>query len=125
MHTDKISNAELEVMRILWEHQAPVSSAEVRRQLQMTKGWEKSTVLTLIRRLQDKQVISAEKREVLYYTPNVGEKEYAEARTRDMVSQLYQGSAKNMVASLLQGGQLTQTDIKELQKLFKMEDDYE
>ncbi len=119
--SDKISPAELEVMHILWEQSSPVSSTEIRRRLQTAKGWEKSTVLTLIRRLQEKGVLSAEKREVLYYSANLGEQEYASAQTEEMVKRLYQGSAKNMVAALYQGGRLTETDIRELQELFRVE----
>lgn len=119
--SDKISPAELEVMHILWEQNSPVSSTEIRRRLQSTKGWEKSTVLTLIRRLQEKGVLSAEKREVLYYSANLGEKEYAEVQTEEMVKRLYQGSAKNMVAALYQGGRLSEEDIRELKALFRVE----
>jgi BlaI family transcriptional regulator, penicillinase repressor len=119
--SDKISPAELEVMHILWEQSSPVSSTEIRRRLQTAKGWEKSTVLTLIRRLQEKGVLSAEKREVLYYSANLGEQEYAAAQTEEMVKRLYQGSAKNMVAALYQGGRLTETDIRELKELFRVE----
>lgn len=118
---DKISNSELEVMRILWARSTPVSSGEIRRQLQRAKGWEKSTVLTLIRRLVDKQVIAMEKRDVLYYSANITEQEYASAQTEEIVSKLYRGSAKNMVAALYQGGRLTEQDILELKELFKVE----
>lgn len=119
--SEKISPAELEVMQILWEHSSPVSSTEIRRRLQSAKGWEKSTILTLIRRLLEKGVISAEKREVLYYSANVAEKAYADAQTEEIVKRLYQGSAKNMVASLYQGGHLTEKDIRELKELFQVE----
>lgn len=122
---DKISNSELEIMRILWKQGKPVSSAEIRQQLFLTKGWEKSTVLTLIRRLLDKQVITSEKQEILYYSSLVTEQEYADAQTEEIVSKLYQGSAKNMVAALYQGGKLTNRDIMELKELFHMEDEDE
>ena len=91
---EKISNAELEVMRILWREKKPVSFTDIRIELQDTKGWEKSTINTLIRRLADKKVINAQKQDVLYYTPNISEAEYVQSEEQSMIDRLYDGSAK-------------------------------
>lgn len=50
----KISDAELEVMRILWREKQAVSFSDIRTELSNKMGWEKSTIATLIRRLQKK-----------------------------------------------------------------------
>lgn len=117
----KISNAELDVMKILWKKGEPVSSTEIRRELQ-EKNWEKSTVLTLLRRLADKEVISAKKLEALYYTPNISEAEFVEFQTKDMIDRLYGGSAKSLVAALCNDSKLSETDIDELREYFLGED---
>ena len=51
---EKISNAELAVMKILWREEKPVSFSDLRVELQRTMCWEKSTINTLIRRLVNK-----------------------------------------------------------------------
>ena len=79
---EKISNAELEVMKILWREKQPVSFTDIRLELQNTKGWKKSTINTLIRRLVEKDVISLEKREIAYYSPNITELDYIESETQ-------------------------------------------
>ncbi len=117
---DKISNAELEIMRILWRGEKPVSFTDIRVELRNTKGWEKSTVNTLIRRLADKGVISAQKQEVLYYTPNISEAEYVQAEEQSMIDKLYSGNAKNFVAALCHRGKLSEADIDELKAYFRM-----
>ena len=123
MHlADKISNSELEVMKMLWQAKQPLSSVEIRSKLQAEKGWEKSTILTLIRRLQDKGVIHAEKKEVLYYTPNIAEVEFAEFQMQEMANKLYKGNVKNLVAALCHGGKLSESDIDELKAYFKVEE---
>ena len=94
---EKISNAELEVMRILWREGKPVPFSDIRTELQNTTDWEKSTINTLIRRLADKGVIAAQKQNVLYG-----------------------GSAKKFVAALCNRGQLSEDDIDELKAFFKM-----
>lgn len=117
---EKISNAELEVMRILWREKRPVSFTDIRLELQNTKRWEKSTINTLIRRLADKKVITAQKQDVLYYTPNISEAAYIQAEEQNMIDKLYDGSAKNLVAALCRRGKLSEADIDELKVYFKM-----
>lgn len=119
---DKISNAELEVMKILWREQSLVSFSDIRSELQKTKGWEKSTINTLIRRLVEKGVISAEKHGVIQYAPNISEAEYRMSEEQNLINKLYNGSAKNLVAALCHRGELTEDDIDELKTYFKMGD---
>jgi BlaI family penicillinase repressor len=117
---EKISDAELEVMRILWREKQPVSFTDIRIKLQDTKGWEKSTINTLIRRLAEKGVISSQKQDMLYYTPNISEAEYIQAEEQSMIDKLYDGNAKNFVAALCRRGKLSEADIDELKRYFKM-----
>lgn len=117
---EKISNAELEVMRILWREKKPVSFTDIRVELQNTKGWEKSTINTLIRRLADKEVIAAQKQGVLHYTPNISGAEYIQTEEQNMIDKLYDGNAKNLVAALCRRGKLSEADIDELKAYFKM-----
>lgn len=117
---EKISDAELEVMRILWREKKPVSFTDIRIKLQDTKGWEKSTINTLIRRLAEKGVISSQKQDMLYYTPNISEAEYIQAEEQSMIDKLYDGNAKNFVAALCRRGKLSEADIDELKKYFMM-----
>ena len=117
---DKISNAELEVMKILWREPEGVPFSDIRSKLQEAKGWDKSTINTLIRRLVEKGVISAKKHGVTQYTPNISETEYKMAEERNLINKLYNGSAKNLVAALCHRGELTEADIDELKAYFKM-----
>ncbi len=117
---EKISNAELEIMRILWREKKPVPFTDIRVELQNTKGWEKSTINTLIRRLTDKGVISSKKQSILYYTPNISEAEYIHAEEQNMFEKFYAGSAKKFVAALCHRGKLSEADIDELKAYFQM-----
>ncbi len=117
----KISNAELEVMKILWREKKAVPFTDIRLELQTSKGWEKSTINTLIRRLVEKKAINTEKRDILYYIPNVHESEYIQSEEQSMLDRLYEGSAKKFIAALCHRGQLKEKDIDELKAFFKME----
>ena len=119
-YADKISNAELEVMKLLWKAERPLAFSEIRVQLQKSKGWEKSTVNTLLHRLAEKGAVQVEKQAVALYTPAISETEFQTQVERDIIDRLYQGSAKNLVAALCTRGELTESDIDELKAYFHM-----
>ncbi len=115
-----ITDAELEIMKILWREGVPISSTEIRLELKETKNWEKSTVLTLLRRLADKGIITVVKGDPSSYTPNIKEEDYIAEQTQDMLDRLYGGSVKNLVAALCDS-KLTEQDIIELKNYFMEE----
>ena len=67
----QISEAEFEVMKIVWNH-APVSTNEITERLVKTTAWSPRTIQTLVRRLVNKGVLTYEKQgRVFVYTPLV------------------------------------------------------
>lgn len=118
----KISDAELEVMKILWQKRQPVPFSDIRTELNRQMGWEKSTIATLLRRLLGKGAISRQEKEVHYYTPNISKEDYTMSKEKSLIDKLYEGSAKNFVAALCQSGELTEDDIDELKAYFRMKD---
>ena len=122
---ERISEAELEVMKILWREGKPVPFRALRTELSEKKKWEKSTIATLLRRLLDKGAVSASEGKVRYYVPNVSNDEYVQAEEQSMIDKLYGGSAKNMVAALCNRGKITEADVDELKAFFRMGGDRE
>ena len=118
----RISDAELEVMKVLWEAECDLPVTIIREKLQERKGWEPTTIKTLVSRLVGKGVIKQEKLSVFYYTPLVTEKEYNEWVTNSLVDKVYDGSVKNLIAALVNSDGLTPEDLKELRDMFKVED---
>ena len=116
----KISDAELEIMRILWREKRAVSFSDIRTELSDKMGWGKSTIATLLRRLTKKGAISIQAREIHYYMPNITKEDYIMLKKKTLIDKLYEGSTKNFVAALCQNGELTEADIDELKMYFKM-----
>ena len=119
--SEKISDSELEVMRVLWEVGDALPITEIRQILRDRKGWEATTVKTLVQRLVGKGVLEQEKRKVFYYRPLVSESEYSDWAVNGMVRRLFRGSAKALVATLVQSDGLSDEDIAELREYFKVE----
>ena len=119
----KISDSELEVMRILWRENHPLSFAEIRKELENTKQWSKSTIQTLVVRLRDKGAINAHSHYVTLYTACVTEDEYLRAEEQTFLDKLFGGSAKKLAAALCHSGKLEEKDIDELKQIFAAEGD--
>jgi BlaI family penicillinase repressor len=119
---EKITDSELEVMQTLWEAPDALPITEIRQTLQQRKGWEATTIKTLVQRLCKKGAVGQEKRTVFYYRALISQQEYNDWATNDLVHKLYQGSAKSLVAALVQAKGLTQDDLNELRDMFQVED---
>lgn len=112
----KISPAERKVLEVLWQAGKPLPIAAVREGLE-SSGWDGSTVKTLLRRLCEKQAVSAEKREVFYYRPLLTREEYRDWSTQELIERVYQGSALDLVTGLVRREQLTASDLEELRAI--------
>ncbi len=118
----RISDSELEVMKLLWRSEEPLSVTEIREALQKSRGWEATTVKNLVSRLVSKGVIRQEKRNVYYYSPLISERDYNSWATRDLIEKLYSGSAMDLIASLVRSESLSQTDREGLREMFRVEE---
>ncbi len=112
----KIKDAELEVMRVLWNAGEALPLIEIRQNLSSHCGWEDSTIKTLLRRLQSKGVVRLERRGV--YSAVVSAEDYNKWSTKAFVNKIFAGSAKKLVAALVSDGQLDEKDIAELSAMF-------
>ena len=113
-----VSDAELEILEVLWEAEKPLNAAEIRSLLERNKNWERTTVLTLIQRLVKKGMLKQEKREVYYYQPVVERKAYVKKETRSFVDRFFKGNAGTMAAALMSDDSLTEEDIASLRDFF-------
>jgi BlaI family penicillinase repressor len=119
-----ITDAELEVMRLLWREKRAMTSAEIKAELEQATKWNKSTIQTLILRLRDKGAVKPlDKYGAAQYIPLVSENQYIRLEVPAFLDRVFDGSAKKLVAALCKNGQLTEDDISELKDFFKVEDD--
>lgn len=119
---EKITDSELEVMRTLWDAGDALPITAIRETLQKKKSWEATTIKTLVNRLRVKGAVAQERREVFYYRALVSEKEYNAWATDNLIRKLYRGSAKELVAALVDSDGLSQADLEELRAMFRGEE---
>lgn len=108
----RISEAELSVMETLWETGTPMTAKELQTVLKERRGWERTTVRSLLTRLQEKGSVQVTKEsDVATYTPSFTKKEYGWDLAEVLLERLYDNNAKALVAELLAQGVLKQGDL--------------
>ncbi len=113
----QISDAELEVMKIIWEY-APISTNEVVDKLAKTSTWNAKTIQTLLLRLVKKEVITYEKRSrVFVYTPIVQKNDYIKQESNSFLNRFYNGTLNSMVLNFIENDILSDNDINELKNI--------
>lgn len=114
---EKISGSEVEVLEVLWQAGEPLSVTPIRTQLEKERGWDASTVKTLLRRLCGKGVVTVEKREMFYYRPLLDQEEYRRWSARALLNRVFRGNARDLIASLVEEYPMNQSDLEELREI--------
>lgn len=73
---NKISEAELEIMKVIWEAGEPVPSTDIVRRLKDKCGWEDTTIYTMLSKLVKKGILIRDKKVVSYYSASLTEQDY-------------------------------------------------
>lgn len=116
-HLPQISEAEYEVMKVLWKH-APINTNEVTDMLTKTIGWNPKTVHTLLKRLAQKGAITYQKEgRVFVYTPVVKEDEYLNKANDHFLNQFYNGKISSMVTNYMNSDHMEPDELNELRRL--------
>ena len=119
MVSAQISQAEFEVMTVLWRH-APLGATEIAEHLQSKTGWSVNTVKTLLGRLVEKGALEHEQDGRRYiYRPLLAQRAYEKSATRRLADRLFGGRAAPLVAHLADGNGLSADDIAELEDLLE------
>jgi BlaI family penicillinase repressor len=115
----KISDAESEVMKVLWAGDEPMTERQILDILGSDSEWSPTTIKTLIKRLFDKGAVQREKRGVFYYMPVLSQTAFSKGRTEDLVNKVFGGNAKNLVAAMLGDNILSEDDMDDLKNYWK------
>ena len=108
-----LSPGEWQVMEVLWRQ--PSTLMELVRVLGDRTGWAKSTVATMVRRMEEKGAIRAEQAgRAKVFHPALGREAAAAAETESLLSRVYHGSVGLLVNTLIQQKGISQDELEEL-----------
>ena len=120
----QVSDYELELLKIIWsgrDNQALY--AEIVTELEK-KGlmWTKNTIITLLSRLVNKGFLKVKKiGRRNQYIAIVSEEQYRAAQTQSLIEKIYEGDAKELVCTLIQGALLSPEEYEELKMYWEEE----
>lgn len=113
-----LNQSEWQVMELLW--QKPHTLMELVSALSQSVGWSKSTVATMVRRMEEKGLICYEEQgKARVFSPCVSLDSVAARETDSLLSRAYRGSLGLLVSNLVQRNGLTKDDIDELYAILK------
>lgn len=113
----QIYAGEWKIMEYLWA-ESPRTLMEIVRAMAEETGWAKSTVTTMVTRMEAKGLLRFEEggRAKKIY-PAVSREEAAGAETDSLLDKVYRGSASVLMSALVERKKLRREDIDELYAL--------
>jgi BlaI family penicillinase repressor len=113
----QISEAELVVMRVIW-NQSPATANQVVEALRDQTRWKPKTIHTLLSRLTRKKALTHTRqgREYLF-RPLVAAADYAHAASRSFLGRVFGGEIAPFLACFLEREDLSADEIQELRRL--------
>lgn len=115
-----ISEAEIEVMKVLWE-KGDSTAKEIVSEIEKINSWKPKTIQTLITRLVAKGEIKADKinAKSYIYSAVVKKDEYQSYANDSFIRKLYSGSLNLMLSSFIRNQKLSETEIEELKNILE------
>lgn len=113
-----VSDAELDVLKVLWQHgPATVREVEVRLR-KRRRRWAYTTILTLLSRLRDKGHVASDKSGAAHvFSAVVTREQLLRDGLCDLADRICEGTSSPLVHALVQGSSLTPSEIADLRKL--------
>jgi BlaI family penicillinase repressor len=113
-----VTHAEWPIMELLW--QSPRTLMELVSTLTAQMGWSKSTITTMVRRMDDKGLITfhTEGRTKIF-RPAVSREDVTARETTSLLSRAYNGSVGLLVSTMVHRNDLTKADIDELYAILR------
>ena len=116
----ELGSGELDVVKVLWDR-GPSTVREVMNRLhERGRRVAYTTVLTFLARLEQKGLVTSNKRDLAYvYKAKVTREQVTMTRLKAMVRDLYDGAAASMALQLMSSQKFTAEEIASLQKLIE------
>lgn len=110
------SDAELEILQILWQQQ-PASVRQVFEQIKQARQLSYTTVLTVMQRMFDKGLVDrAKEGKAHLYRAVPQEQEVQLSLSQRLLKNVYKGSGLNMALHALGQSEMSKAELEELQQ---------
>jgi len=109
---------ELELMKIVWRREEPVTVRDVYEELRSHRAVAYTTVLTNMKTLEQKGYLRATQRDRAHvYQPARPKHEVIRQMVRDFVTRVFNGAGQPLVVHLLEDDHLSPQDLREITRM--------
>lgn len=116
----RLSDAELDIMEVLWDAPGPLSATDVADKVAAERQWSLATVKSLLSRLLAKRAIEpARDGRRFLYTPLIERDSYVGAESRRFVGRLFGGKLSPLIAQMAEEEALDDSDVAEIEALLR------
>ncbi len=119
----EITDAELEIMKLLWSNKE-LTLNEIVEKLSENEKKNKSTIKTLLYRLIEKQSVKSitNKKKENTFIANISKNKYLKKENESFLSKLYNGSTNNLLLNFVEEKKISKKDLQDLLDLIESED---
>lgn len=115
----RVTGSEWYVLECLWQEE-PKTLMQLVAELKEKQGWAKSTCATMLKRMEEKELIAhREQGRTKYFYAVVKREEVAGRETRDFLNRIYHGSVGLLMSALVEENELSEQDVEELENILK------
>jgi BlaI family penicillinase repressor len=115
----RISEAEWEVMEVLWRKH-PLTALEVVRQLASHKEWKDLTIRSMLGRLVRKKAVGFEAEgNVYHYRPLVTRDQCVQKVSQSFLERVFEGATASLLIHFVEKKSLTHKELAELEAILR------
>ena len=116
---EQCTEAEWKIMEVLWES-SPRTMSEITKTLEPATGWTRHTVITLLKRMQEKGTVAVDDSgDVKRYTPLLSQEEANTQQTQKFLNRVFSGRASLLINHLVDSGEITLKEMDELMDMMR------
>jgi len=113
----QLTEAEWKIIELLWDRH-PRSMPEITKILEPSTGWTRHTVITLLKRMQEKGSVEVDETgPVKMYSPKITREQASTDQTKKFLSRVFSGKASLLINNLVDSGEI---NVDEIQALLEM-----
>lgn len=115
----KLSDSEWIIETKLWDN-GSMTITELTKSLKDETNWSKSTIITLLKRMEEKGACYFEQEDkAKRFYPGISRNEAEIEETTSFLDKIYSGNVGLMISNLIKSDKLSKKDIEELQKILE------
>ncbi|HET8547369.1 MAG TPA: BlaI/MecI/CopY family transcriptional regulator [Bryobacteraceae bacterium] len=117
--TDRLTDQELEIMKIVWDRRS-ATVRDVYEALLQRRKIAYTTVMTMMNILEQKRFLRRKQAERAYvYEPSRPKEQVVSGMVRDFLNRVFNGSAEPLLQHLVRQEKISEADLREIARMMR------